>query len=99
MALDGVLITLQARDETHQRAREFGQLGLMQRLGSLPGNGDFRREAIRAYARARHLRETDPAASVLGDPLIEAMRDPLRPLDPVMPRPMRRGARARRSIR
>ncbi|MEM6680077.1 MAG: hypothetical protein AAF675_19625, partial [Pseudomonadota bacterium] len=89
----------QARVETPERARELGQLGFMQWLASLPGNGDFRREVLRAYARARLFRDTDPAVAVFCELLMEALEDPLSPLDLALPRPKRRGgARARRLI-
>lgn len=97
MNIDLTLHQLQARTESPERAREYGQLGYMQWLAGLPADACYRTAAMRAYATARPIMRTDPAVAVFCRLLIESLENPLAPLDLALPKPRRRGgARERR---
>ena len=98
MLLERTITQLDIGPLPYQRALQFGQMGYMQWLGALPGNADYRREAMRAYAMAAPFRRNSPAVAVFCDLLVESTRSPLMPLDLPFPARQRRGgARARRS--
>ncbi|PTW51784.1 MULTISPECIES: hypothetical protein [Rhodovulum] len=94
--LEMVLMRLAACPQTGPRARELGQLGFMQWLGSLPGRADLPAAARAAEAQAA----PGPATAALDEfrrLLVQIRAMPPRPLDLALPRPCRRGgARARR---
>ncbi len=80
------------------RAKELGQLGYMQWLGSLPAMSDYRRETMRAYEMAFPFQYTSPAIAAFCDLLVASMRVPPEPLCLALPHPRRRGgAEARRA--
>lgn len=79
------------------RAQELGQLGYMQWLGGLPGDAEYRREAMRAYWAAAPFIRTSPAVAVFCDLLVASTRMPPAPLPLSLPRHRRGGARARRA--
>ena len=80
------------------RALELGRLGYLQWLGSLRPDGDYRREAMRAYHAAAPFAPSSPAVAAFLDLLVQSTRAPLTPLAISMPERSRRGgARARRA--
>ncbi|MCZ4291612.1 hypothetical protein [Hoeflea alexandrii] len=95
--IDLTLHQLQSRASSPERAKEYGQLGYMQWLGSLPADGCYRMAAVRAYATAKPIMRTDPAVAEFCRLLIVSLEKPLAPLDLALPKPRRRGgARERR---
>ena len=60
MSIERTLTQLQVNPRTAERAREIGQLGYMQWLGSLPAQACYLTEATCAYMAATPFRETDP---------------------------------------
>ncbi|WP_136441185.1 hypothetical protein [Pacificoceanicola onchidii] len=88
---------LMARNLTPDRARELGQLGYMQWLGTLPANADYVKEAGKAYAFAEEFIDTDPAVAAFCALVRASQHRPLQPLDLALPKAKRRGgARSRR---
>ncbi|WP_108879680.1 hypothetical protein [Anderseniella sp. Alg231-50] len=99
MVLNRLLDRLQLHHTGHDRANEFGQLGFMEWLGSLPADSDYYHQAMTAYQKALPLRLTAPAIGVFCDLLIASTRMPPQPLDLSLPSPHRRGgARGRRML-
>ncbi len=99
MALDRILHRLQLRHTGHCRATEFGQLGFMEWLGSLPADSDYHHQAMTAYQKALPLSPIAPAVAVFCDLLVASTRMPPQPLDISLPASHRRGgARARRML-
>lgn len=99
MVLDRILERLQLQQSEHCRIIEFGQLGFMEWLGSLPADSDYNQQAMTAYQQAQPLRQKAPAIAVFCDLLIQSTRMPLQPLDICLPSPNRRGgARGRRML-
>ena len=95
--IDLTLHQLQSRTDSAERAKEYGQLGYMQWLGSLPADACYRMAAMRAYATAKPIMRTDPAVAEFCRLLIDSLENPLAPLDLASPQPRRRGgARERR---
>jgi hypothetical protein len=98
MVIDLTLQQLQSKSVSPERAKEYGQLGYMQWLGSLPADGCYRTAAMRAYATAKPITRTDPAVAAFCALLLDSLENPLRPLDLALPKPKRRGgARERRA--
>jgi hypothetical protein len=98
MVIDLTLQQLQSKSGSPERAKEYGQLGYMQWLGSLPADGCYRTAAMRAYATAKPIMRTDPAVAAFCALLLDSLENPLRPLDLALPKPKRRGgARERRA--
>ena len=79
------------------RALELGRLGHLQWLGALPGDANYRDEAMRAYTLAIPFARSSPAVAVFCELLLESTRMPPRPLALHSPRRRRGGARARRA--
>lgn len=99
MVLNRILHRLQLHHAEHGRASEFGQLGFMEWLGSLPADSDYNLQAMTAYEKALPFRRTAPAIRVFCDLLIASTQMPPQPLDLCLPRPHRRGgARGRRML-
>lgn len=97
MNIEQTLHQLQCRADCPERAKEFGQLGYMQWLGSLPADACYRSAALRAYATAMPIMRSDPSVAAFCGLLIESLENPLAPLDLALPKPRRRGgARQRR---
>lgn len=97
MSIERTLTQLQVNPATPERAREIGQLGYMQWLGSLPAHACYLTEAAYAYMSATPFRATDPAVAEFCTLLKASMDAPLTPLDLSLPKPRRRGgARERR---
>ena len=98
MLLDRTISQLDVGPLPPDRAAELARLGYMQWLGALPGDGDYRREAMQAYTRAAPRARRSPAVAVFCDLLVASTRMPPRPLPLAMPPRRRRGgARARRT--
>ncbi|MCE8441626.1 hypothetical protein [Rhodovulum sulfidophilum] len=85
--------------ESPERAREQGQLGYMQWLGSMPGNAPYKDEAIYACIAAMDLERSKPAVAVFCELIRASLSKPLRRLDLALPRPRRRGGAAVRRSR
>ncbi|TCP33390.1 hypothetical protein, partial [Rhodovulum marinum] len=97
MMLEMVLIQMQARGESAERAREIGQLAFMQWLGALPGGCDYAAAARAALTRIATSPAPGPALATFRALLAASLDAPARPLDLRLPSPCRRGGtRARR---
>jgi hypothetical protein len=96
--IDLTLHQLQSRTDSPERAKEYGQLGYMQWLGSLPADACYRTAAMRAYATAKPIMRTDPAVAVFCKLLIDSIGNPLAPLDLALPKPRRRGGARKRRL-
>ncbi|MEM6439113.1 MAG: hypothetical protein AAF763_05350 [Pseudomonadota bacterium] len=80
------------------RANTLAQLGFMQWLGALSPTGDYRQEALQAYAAAQPFRRRSPAVAAFCDLLVASTRKPIAPLSLALPPKQRRGgAQARRA--
>lgn len=100
MLLERTILQLDMGPVPPEKAEEFGQLGYMQWLAGLPGDADYRREAMRAYGMALPFIRTSPSVAVFCDLLVASTRMPPRPLHLSAPaRERRGGAKARRSWR
>lgn len=91
MLLERTLIQLDIGPVSVETATQMGQLGYLQWLGALPGNADYRREAMRAYTLAAPLLRGSPAVAVFCDLLVASTRTPLAPLELTLPVRQRRG--------
>lgn len=91
MLLEYTLHQLQRKSAVPERAEEFGQLGYMQWLASLPADSCYLTAAVKAYASALPLKRTEPAVAVFCDLLRRSINDPLMPLDLKLPQRKRRG--------
>ena len=99
MTLDRILHRLQLQHTEPCRVTEFGHLGFMEWLGSLPADSDYNQQAMMAYEKALPFRREAPAVAVFCDLLVASTRMPPRPLDICLPSPHRRGgARGRRML-
>ncbi len=99
MSLNRILYRLQLHHTEPGRASEFGRLGFMEWLGSLPADSDYNQQAMLAYQKVLPFRLKAPAIGVFCDLLIASTRMPPQPLDLSLPSPHRRGgARARRML-
>ena len=97
MLLERTIFQLDTGSVTPDQALKMGHLGYMQWLGGLPGRANYRREALRAYDRARPFAEASPAVAVFCDLVLASIDAPLRPLDLHLPARKRRGgSQARR---
>lgn len=97
MLLELTIFQLDTGPLPPDQAAEKGQLGFMQWLGALPGGANYRREAMRAFARAEPFQKTSPAVRVFCDLLLASVKMPPQPLPLALPAPSRRGgAQARR---
>lgn len=97
MMLEMVLIQMQARRDSAERAREIGQLAFMQWLGALPGGSDYAAAARAALERVSGSSARSPALTIFCTLLADSLERPVRPLDLHLPSPCRRGGtRARR---
>ena len=92
------LTQLQVNPTTPERAKEIGQLGYMQWLGSLPASSCYQSEAAYAYMTAFPFKDTAPAVAVFCDLLRDSLANPLRPLDLALPKPRRRGGAKERRL-
>ncbi len=98
MLLERTILQLNTGPMPPARALELARMGYRQWLAGLPGNADYRAEAMRAYEMAAPLRRGAPAVAAFCDLLVESTRVPPVPLDLSLPAQRRRGgARARRA--
>lgn len=98
MGLDRILLILQFRPATLDRARELAQFAYLEWLVSLPGDGDFLRAARDAHERASAVSLRTPAIAAFCDLLVEARQTPFRALDLIISPPSRRGGASSRRI-
>jgi len=81
------------------QARELAELGFVQWLDALPGDSDYRVEAMRAYAAAEASARRSTAIAIFRDMLVASSASPPAPLAVSAGPPRRRGgARSRRAI-
>lgn len=98
MLLDRTISQLDVGPMPPARAAGLARLGYIQWLGALPGDGDYRQQAMHAYARAVPCARRSPAVAAFCDLLLASTRMPPEPLPLAMPpRKRRGGARARRA--
>ena len=98
MSIERTLTQLQVNPRTAERAREIGQLGYMQWLGSLPATACYLTEASCAYMKSAPFRDTDPAVAEFCRLLKASLEAPLTPLDLALPKPRRRGGAKKRRL-
>lgn len=98
MILERTICQLDIGPVPPDRARELGQMGYLQWLGSLPPMASYPRAAMQAYEIAAPLGPTSPAVAAFCDLLVASTRSPLEPLDLSLPTRQRRGgSKARRT--
>ncbi|MEM1277312.1 MAG: hypothetical protein AAGH74_12355 [Pseudomonadota bacterium] len=98
MLLERTISQLDIGETTQERALEMGHLGYMQWLGAQPAMSNYRKEAMRAHAKALPFAGSSPAIAVFCDLLITSVHLPSVPLALKLPDRQRRGgSRARRS--
>jgi hypothetical protein len=98
MLLELTISQLDIGPVSPERARDLGQLGYIQWLGSLRGDDDYHRAAHRAFEMAAPFRRGSPAVAVFCDLLVASTRMPPQPPTVAIPAPARRGgARGRRA--
>ncbi len=98
MNIERTLHQLQSSSDSPERAKEYGQLGYMQWLGSLPINACYEAAALRAHKIAEPLLQTDPAIAEFCKLLLDSIEFPLMPLDLALPMPKRRGGAVARRM-
>ncbi len=99
MLLERTILQLDIGHVPPDQAETMGHLGYMQWLGALRGDADYRREAMRAYERARPFIRTSPAIAVFCQLLVASCTTLPSVLDLRLPARTRRGgARARRDV-
>ncbi|MEM1313234.1 MAG: hypothetical protein AAGI51_01685 [Pseudomonadota bacterium] len=98
MLLERTITQLDIGPVDLKQASTLAQLGYMQWLGALSRMGDYRQEAMHAYAAAHPFARRSPAVAAFCDLLVASTREPMEPLPLALPAKQRRGgAQARRA--